>query len=291
MEKKILFVINPIAGTQNKMEFVKELHQKLRNKNMLYDIAYTKFAGEGKILAKKAIENHYDAVVAVGGDGTVNEIASALVNSETALGIIPFGSGNGLARHWHIEGDYENLISIISTFKTQKTDVGLVNNHYFFATAGIGFDAEIAHAFAKSKKRGLNSYLKQITNSYSTYKSKKYNIIAEGIEKTEKLFLITIANASQYGNNAAINPDADAADGKFEVCKIMPHSKFLGAILAWQLMNNAIQNSQNYYRFSTTELSVKTEEPCLFHIDGEPFDAASDFSFSILPNSLKIIIP
>ena len=206
---KIRFIINPFAGNGKQRNIDSLIKKYIKHP---YDILYTKKSGEATILSKQAVQEGIGIVIAVGGDGTVNECAKALIDNNTALGVIPCGSGNGFAYHLGMDKNISRSIQQLNTCQIRTIDSGTVNNIPFVNVSGIGFDAHIASLFAKKDKRGLINYLKLIHKELK-YKSKTYTIKYEGGSRTVKAYLIAFANASQYGNNAMISPLANTEDG------------------------------------------------------------------------------
>ena len=184
MEKKrIVFIVNPISGTQNKQYILKLLPEVLNQSLFEWHVAGTEYAGHATLLAKNYAAEHYDAIIAIGGDGTVNEVARSLVHTEATLGIIPCGSGNGLARHLHIPMDPRGAINVINRFAIQAVDYGKINDIPFFCTCGVGFDAFVSSKFATAGKRGLLSYLENTLREGLKYKPDTYDIEIEGETK------------------------------------------------------------------------------------------------------------
>ena len=221
-KKKIVFIVNPISGTQNKRYILKLLPEKLNSELFDWHIAKTEYAGHATLLAKEYSTQDYHAIIAIGGDGTVNEIARSLVHTNVALGIIPCGSGNGLARHLHIPMDPVGAIKVINRFIAKDVDYGKINEIPFFCTCGVGFDAFVSSKFANAGRRGLLTYLENTLREGLKYKPDTYEIEVEGETRKYKAFLIACANASQYGNNAFIAPQASMSDGMLDVTIMEP---------------------------------------------------------------------
>lgn len=290
LKKKVVFIVNPISGTGEKQSFIAEIHRHFKNSGIEYEIATTSRAGEGKIFAQKAAAENFNIAVAVGGDGTVNEVASGIIGSETALFIAPFGSGNGLARHLNYPlNNVEAHCDRIKNGKIRNMDVGKVNQHYFFATAGLGFDAHIAHEFAKGAGRGLKKYAKKVFQAYFDYDSPLFNIQAGERKIEKKYFILTVANASEYGNGAKINPFANDADGLLDICCVSRPNAFILPFFALAFMSGKIEGSHLFSKFSAAECSITTVSPVCLHVDGEPLRAESHFEFSVLPSALRVL--
>lgn len=287
--KNIAFIINPISGTQNKKKLPKQIQQLLDQEQWLPNIVFTERAGHATELAQQFARMGFDAVVAVGGDGTVNEVARGLRDTETAMGILPMGSGNGFARHLGIPVQTSRAIEMLNRSESVRVDYGLANGHLFVSTCGTGFDALIADQFAGSTKRGFKTYFENIVKDVLTYKAQTYHLVGEGIDVTHKAFLITFANASQWGYEAYIAPKASIQDGKMDIC-IMSSSALLGAPgLALRLFTKSIDNSLFMDTIRTREITLEREEAAPFHIDGDPVEMPKDIHIQIVPDGLKVL--
>ena len=213
----MVFIMNPISGTTNKAGIPELIAKTLDTNTFDYEIRLTEHAGHAFEIATEAKDNGVDVVVAVGGDGTVNEVARAIVHSNTALGIIPCGSGNGLARHLMIPMQLKKAIEVINEYQIHDLDYGIINEHPFFCTCGMGFDAFVSMKFAEAGKRGPITYAENILKEGLKYEPETYEIEDENGTMHYKAFLISCANASQYGNNAYIAPQASMSDGLMDV--------------------------------------------------------------------------
>ena len=288
---KTKFIINPISGV-GKQKNITTLIEKFLDKNkFIYDIIFTKYNGHAKLIAKKAIKENYDILIAVGGDGTVNEISSELIYSNVILGIIPAGSGNGFAFHFRISKNIKQSILQLNNSKIETIDSGEINGFPFVNVSGIGFDAHIAKLFSKSKKRGLIKYIKLIFKELS-YQSKNYTIKYNKIERQVNAILISFANASQYGNNFKISPFANVNDEKidFVIIKNMPRWK-IPAFL-FKLAIGKIHTSRFAEIIKSNRMHIISDDNKeLIHIDGEPVKINKEIKIKINPKSLKILIP
>lgn len=249
MKRSILFIVNPISGTRDKGAVQKDIETLTDASQFDYRIAFTEYAGHASVLAREAVENGFDIVVAVGGDGTVNEVARSLVHTPTALGIIPCGSGNGLARHLQIPLDARKAMQIINRATISSLDYGTINAMPFFCTCGVGFDAFVSLKFATGKKRGLLSYIENTLREGLSYKPETYTIEDEEGTVKYDAFLIACANASQYGNNAYIAPNASMEDGLMDVTVMEPFSAIEAPQLAIQLFNRTIDHNSHIKTF------------------------------------------
>lgn len=288
--KNIAFIINPVSGTQNKKKLPKMIQQTLDNHQWLANIIYTDHAGHATELARQFARMGFDAVVAVGGDGTVNEVACGLRDSETAMGILPVGSGNGFARHLNIPMHINRAIEMLNHSEPIRVDYGLANEHMFVSTCGTGFDALIANQFAGSNKRGVKTYIANILKDILTYKAQEYHIIGDGIDVTHKAFFVTFANAGQWGNEAYIAPKASIQDGEMDICIMSGSALWAAPGLALRLFTKNIDDSLFVDTIRAKEIVLEREDIAPFHIDGEPIDMAKDIHIRIVPDGLKVLV-
>ena len=243
MKKTIVFILNPISGTVSKADIPAKIEQHLDKDLFSYTIAETEYAGHAEEIARQAVQEHTDIVVAIGGDGTVNEVGRGLVDSQTALGIIPCGSGNGLARHLMVPIDTVKAIENLNKCVIHNLDYGLINDHPFFCTCGMGFDAFISNKFAEAGKRGLITYVENVLKEGLTYKPETYQIEDETGTKRYKAFLVSAANASQYGNNAYIAPQASMSDGLLDVIIMEPFDVIEAPQISIDMFNKTLDKN------------------------------------------------
>ena len=301
--KNIAFIINPVSGskeTQNaKRKLPKLIMQTLDSEQWLPNICFTEYAGHATELAYQFSRMGFDAVVAVGGDGTVNEVAKGLVKSEkmkgkgereTALGIIPMGSGNGFARHLNIPIRPQKALEMINHSEPISVDYGLANGRLFVSTCGTGFDAVIADHFAGSNKRGFSTYLQNILHDVFSYTPQTYHIVGDGLDVTHKAFLITFANANQWGYEALIAPKASVQDSKMDIMLMSSHAILGSASLALRLFAGSIDDSHFMDTLRAKEVTVEREEAAPFHIDGDPVEMEKDIHIQIIPDGLKVLV-
>ena len=290
MAKKPLFIVNPISGglaSAPLHRIVELLVSKIPNAEMVK----TEYPGHARSLAAAAIGKGYDIVVAVGGDGTVNEVASALVGSDTALGIVPLGSGNGLARHLGIPSHPRAAIKSILAGQPIRIDAAAINGRPFFCTAGIGFDAQVATDYANAGTRGLITYAKEAVHDWRLYRPKEYEIeTEEGLVKTQAL-LITVGNANQWGNNFFITPDASLQDGKLDIAIVKPASIESNAQMVWQLRHKSLAKNPDvlYLRSSFVRIKCLFEAAIAAHYDGEVTRLDGEIVCECRPRSLKVL--
>ena len=289
--KRIVFVVNPISGTQNKELILSLLDKKIDSTKYSYEVVYTERAGHAVDIAAKAAEDEVDIVVAVGGDGTINEVARSLVHTNTALGIIPCGSGNGLARHLQIPMDPRRSLEILNEGCLNTIDYGKINNVSFFCTCGVGFDAFVSLKFAHASKRGLLTYLEKTLQESLKYKPETYEIETENEVSKYKAFLIACGNASQYGNNAYITPQATLTDGLLDVTILEPFTVLDVPSLAFQLFNRTIDQNSRIKTFRCSKLCIRRKTPGVIHFDGDPMETSADIDIEIIKSGLHVIVP
>lgn len=265
-----VFILNPIAGDGKKQRYQKAIQAFCKAHGLSYEILTSQAPGHAYDLAKKWKGKGADLIMAVGGDGTVNEIGRALQFSDTPLGIIPAGSGNGLARALGISMKPEKALHQAWTGKTEAIDFGVINEHPFFCTAGVGFDAHVGAIFAQKQTRGFWTYLSTTLQEYKGYTPLQYKIETETKSWEENAFVVTLANANQYGNNAIIAPSADLSDGLLELCRIAPFRKREILKLGWQLFTYKLEHNALLSYDKVKVLKITPEQPVAFHYDGEP---------------------
>lgn len=289
-KQKVIFIVNPISGGTSKGTIEKAIFTLMDGKRFEWEIVKTSYAGHGVVLATMAAENDVDIVVAVGGDGTVNEVARSLVGTRTALGIIPCGSGNGLARHLHIPLEYRKAVEVINDCKIKALDYGQINGEPFFCTCGMGFDAYISACFDKSLKRGPMMYVENALREIVNYRPETYIVEDSEGTSTYKAFLITCANASQYGNNGYIAPKASLEDGLLDVTVVEPFNVAEAPILALQLLNGKLPNKGNVKMFRTPSLKITRQSEGYIHRDGDPMWGGKEIEVKAVPKQLRVIV-
>lgn len=292
MEKtKVCVIINPVSGTESKRNIPEMVAAAFDQKQYDIIIRITGYPGHATEIANDAVKNRFKYVITAGGDGTVNEVAKTLVNSDTTLGIIPFGSGNGLARELSIAMDPEKAIDIILKGNTRRIDYGVANGHIFFCTCGVGFDAFISDKFAEEKKRGPLGYLRNILEGVVDFKSEKYEITCDEGTIKERAFIVTCGNASQYGNDAFIAPGADMEDGKMNISILKPLNALEIPQTTLQLFTKNIDKNSKMTSLLTGSVTIKRTHPGVMHVDGEPVEAGTEIQVKIIPKGLSVLAP
>lgn len=290
-KEKVCLIINPVSGTESKKNIPEFVASALNQKELDLNIRITGYAGHATEIASHAAKNNYKYVIAAGGDGTINEVARTLVDTETALGILPYGSGNGLARDLGIPIDMEKALDIILKSETRTIDYGVVNGHIFFCTCGFGFDAFISDRFADERRRGPLGYVRNIVESVVDFKAEEYYITHDEGQLKEKAFILTCANASQYGNEAHIAPGASLDDGKMNVSILKPLNALEVPQTTIQLFTKNIDKNSKMISLITRKLKVQRSEPGIMHVDGDPISTGSEINVHIVHKGLKVFAP
>jgi YegS/Rv2252/BmrU family lipid kinase len=289
--KRILFIVNPISGIGKQKGVEKMVEDRLDKAMFIPSIAYTSGPGDATEISRKASVDGFDVVVAVGGDGTVNETAAGLVDTTTALAIVPAGSGNGLARHLHIPMNLKKAIDIINRGNILKIDTATINDQLFVNVAGVGFDASVAKKFAVAGKRGFSTYLRITANSYKNYEPKQYTLVIDGKVVKRRALLISFANSSQFGNNTSIDPAASINDGFIDVC-IMGKMPFWKTIFLGPLLFVKKFDQTRYVEIiRAKEVVLKRKKGKSIHLDGDPKEMGKELTMKINPLSLNVMIP
>lgn len=288
MKRKALFIINPISGGKKKDQVPALIKKILDHTQFEATIVYTERAMHGSDLAKDAV-GVYDYVIAVGGDGTVNEIASAIVGTNIALGIIPFGSGNGLARFLGIPMDTGKSIETINGERVEIIDSAKLNTRRFFNLAGMGFDAHIAEVFSHDKNRGFWAYIKSSFREISKYKADTYHINIDGTEYVRDAFMLSIANSSQFGNNAHVSPCASVQDGLLDVCIIKQFPLWRFIEMGIRMFAKTADKSKYVEIIRGKNVIIKRSADGPVHLDGEPQMMGREINIEMVPASLRII--
>lgn len=287
---KYLFVINPISGTGKKTAKVIELiNEKFKNSSHDYSIELTKKAGDARKISERAAKEKYDILVAAGGDGTINEAGGGLVDSNTALGIIPMGSGNGLARSYRIPLNHEKSVEYLLKPNIIDVDVGKANDIYFFGVCGMGYDAIIGKKFQDFGTRGPIPYFLIGLREFITYQPEKLELYFNDKKLTVSPLLITISNTEQYGNGAVIAPNANPRDGVFEICIINPMSIFKLLFSVIKMFNQKIREIPQYSQYKIQSVKIVAEdENGVLHTDGEPHNRSKITEIIVLKDALKV---
>ena len=285
----ITFIVNPKSGTQNKESMPAQIASLIDGERFEHEVVFTEYAGHATQIATQCAKRGDDIVVAVGGDGTVNEVARALVHTQTALGIVPCGSGNGLARHLCIPMDVQKALRIINQAQIEAFDYGVINQQPFFCTCGMGFDAFISLKFAEAGKRGPITYVENVLKEGLKYKPETYEIMDDNGTQSYKAFLIACANASQYGNNAYIAPGATMKDGLMDVIIMEPFDALEAPQIAADLFMKTLGNNSKIKTFRTNHVTIRRKEPGAIHYDGDPIMTNRNIDVHIEHLGIRIV--
>lgn len=289
-KKRIVFILNPISGTISKAGIPNLIEERLDKNKFDYNIVETQYAGHATELAKQAVEEGIDIVVAIGGDGTVNEVGRSLINTQTAMAILPCGSGNGLARHLNLPMNLKKCVDVINECDIRTLDYGIINDHPFFCTCGMGFDAFISMQFAQAGKRGPITYMQKVLEEGLKYQPETYEIEDEDGVKRYKAFLVSAANASQYGNNAYIAPQASMSDGLLDIIIMEPFDILEAPQVAIELFNKTLDKNLKIKTFKSKRIHVHRKKEGVIHYDGDPVLSSADIDISIVPKGINIVI-
>lgn len=289
-KQRIVFILNPISGTTSKAGIPKLIDTVLDKERFDYSIAETLRAGHASELARQAVADGVDIVVAVGGDGTVNEVARALVETNTALAIIPCGSGNGLARHLMLPMNAKGALEVLNKCEIHDLDYGLINCMPFFCTCGMGFDAFISMKFALAGKRGPITYVENVLKEGLKYKPESYEVEDETGTNNYNAFLISVANASQYGNDAYIAPQASMRDGLMDVIIMEPFDMLEAAQVSIDMFNKTLDKNSKIKTFRSKHIVIHRKEPGVIHYDGDPIMADADLDIQIKEKGIRVVV-
>lgn len=284
-------IINPISGVGSKRRIPRMVEAFCDRRGYTLTISFTEYAGHASELTRKALEEGADYILAVGGDGTVNEVARAMIHSDAVLVIIPKGSGNGLARELHIPMDARRALDLIDDGRVMTIDCCKANGRVFFCTCGVGFDAAVSQKFAGERRRGSLTYLKNTIEEYLSYRPEPYELSIDHQTLCERAFLVACANASQYGNNAFIAPHANVQDGRMDVTILSPFTPLDIAPLAIQLFTKQIDRNSKIKTMKAREVTIIRQKPGVMHLDGEPVMAESRIDITVDPHALKVLAP
>ena len=290
MKRKALFIINPVSGGKKKDGLPELIKEHLDTTIFEYDTAFSDRISHARDMAYEGA-GKYDIIVAVGGDGTINEVASAIAGTGTVLGIIPFGSGNGLSRFLNIPMDVKGAFNTLNEARIIDIDAAKMNGQWFFNMAGMGFDAHISHVFAHgSKKRGFFSYLKSSLKEIASYKAQSYRINIDGVAYDNEAFMLSMANSSQYGNNAHISPQASVQDGLLDVCVIRPFPLWRFPEMGLRMFTKTAEGSKYVTIIKGKHIKIERAQAGPIHLDGEPQVTGTDINVLVQPGALKVIV-
>lgn len=286
---KATFIVNPISGRSSKESIVGAIAGSVDMDRYEVTIRFTAAPGHATTLASEAVQSGQQLVVAVGGDGTVNEVARALVGTDAVLGIIPCGSGNGLARHLHIPMNPRKAIEILNQGQIRKIDTLTVNGTPCFCTAGVGYDAFVSEEYAKEPTRGLVTYVRKAVENWFDYTPEQYLIETEEGMFSRTALAITCANANQWGNGFHVAPKASLTDGLIDVTIIHPIKPLNALPMPVQILGYSFDKNPGVETFKTSGLTIRRATPAPLHIDGEPQSGTKDITIALRPASLGVL--
>jgi YegS/Rv2252/BmrU family lipid kinase len=291
MKKHLVFIINPRSGTDRVKAMRQAIEANLSKELYTYDLQHTKYPSHGVVLAREAAAAGAFGVVAVGGDGSVNDVVTGLVGTSTALGIIPRGSGNGMARTMGLQLNDAACIRVINGAKIVATDIGYANDRPYISNAGVGFDALISKKFSKSNRRGFRTYSWLVMQHLWLYKEHEWRITIDGDALRERAFIVNVANGQQFGYNFKIAPQASYTDGLLDVVIIRKFPKLLGAGLVLRAMKGNITRSPYVQYYRCKEATVSHPELQLMQVDGDAHACSNKIVFRVAAGALGVLMP
>lgn len=285
---KILFVVNPISGTGGKLPLEDIIEKQLNLDAFEYSVHFTTGKGDATHQAKKAADNGHKIVVAVGGDGTINEVAQGLLDSETILAVIPRGSGNGFANYFNIPKNPGKAIQLLNTGTIHTIDTGNLNGNLFLSVAGLGFDARVSSEFDNFGSRGLLSYIWIAFKEYFKFKPTTYSIDIDGQIIERKAFLVTAANSSQFGNDAYIAPGASMEDGLLDLVIVKPLSVWRAIEFTYRLFTRTLNTFTKSEIHKARQIRI-VHSDATAQVDGEPLIIDKELHIQVQPQTLKVL--
>lgn len=289
--KEALLIINPVSGTRSKHGLITTVMERLSQRGVKVKCEITKGKGDASRMASEAAAKRMDFVISAGGDGTVNEIANSLSHTSTALGIIPLGSGNGLARSLGIPQDVNESLKVIEEGHILTCDRGIVNDFPFYCTFGLGFDAAVSEKFATMKRRGKVTYVRSALREFLRYRSEPYVIATDGNVLTDSAFLIAVCNAPQYGNNAYIAPKAQLSDGLLDITVVHKDSTLMAIKMGVDLMTGYLDRNTGIKTLKIKEAKISRLSEGPVHLDGEPMTLGKTLHITCDPGALRVFAP
>lgn len=288
----IWFVVNPVSGPGNDIDSIQTRISDFCTANQVpHSVHLTRKPGHAAQIAKTALDAGADVVTAVGGDGTIHEVGTALIDTDAALAIIPHGSGNGIANHYGILNTNVSTLSTILSGRTKTIDTATINGVPFIGFAGIGFDAVISDKFATFGKRGPWPYIQISAQELFSYKPERYELEIDGDQYETDAFLITVANTSEYGNHAKISPQSSSTDGWLDVCILKPFPLTSSGTIAFDLFQQRLPQNRHMTYYRGQQIKIRRERPGPVHYDGEPDTMDETLHINIRPASLNVRVP
>jgi diacylglycerol kinase (ATP) len=289
--KKVFFIINKFSGPGYRPDVEGKIIETCDKLDLECTIEFTRERGHATELAQQAVSQHFPVVFAVGGDGTVNEVAQGLVFSKSVMGILPKGSGNGLARHLNIPVNFLRSLQTIASKKTIAMDTILVNGKLSVNIAGIGFDGYVASLFGKDGKRGFIGYSKLVLREFNRFEEFPVKVEVDGSSLNRTAFILALANSSQFGNNVRVAPQASVCDSLIDVCLIRKAPLLRTFGIARRMFDGSFDRSDFVEIIKAQKIHLEFEQAQAFHIDGEPMDPQQHFSVEMQAGSLHMLVP
>lgn len=286
--EKLVFVVNPISGGKDKAKVLRTLEKGIDSERFDWSVRMTGYAGHGREIARDC---EADIVVAVGGDGTVSEVAQGVAGTKKTLGIIPCGSGDGLALHLGISRNPRKAVRQLNRSERAVMDYGTVEGKPFFCTTGVGMDAEVAWEFARAGSRGLKTYVSKTLSVWRGFKPGRYRLEIDGERHTLDATFITVANVNQWGNNAVIAPEASVTDGLFDITVLRPFRIWDIPGLALRLFTRRFTTSRRVDTFRGRSVLLHRETVAPAHFDGDPIEMGTDIHIDIHPAAVRVLVP
>lgn len=290
-KKKVRFIINPMSGANRSEDKPKIIKENIDHNKFDCEFQLSKYQGHATELSSEAARLGYDVVVACGGDGTVNEVAKGIAHTETALGIIPGGSGNGFAMYIGMGRNTKKAVQLLNTAEEKAIDTCYINDTFFLNLAGVGFDALIAYKAENQDKRGFSMYLSLVMKEMIKFKAEEYEILFDGKRIQGAYTTIAVANAPMYGYNFTIAPQAELTDGLFDIVLLKEASVMRTILASWRMLNRTVDKSSLVEVHKAKAVTIISKKPYYFHIDGESYKFEDKLTFRMDPSSLKVLFP
>lgn len=287
---KITFIANPVSGGKSKEKILQTITDRIDTNKYSYEIRMTERPGHATEIARDCDS---DVVVAVGGDGTVSEVAQGILAAERPknLGIVPCGSGDGLALHLGISRHPCKAVDVLNKGRIVEIDHATLNGKPFFCTAGVGLDAQVAWEFASSRRRGLWTYISTAWRLWQHFVPDTYTITVDGKTVTLEAVMVTAGNVNQWGNNARITPLASVCDGQLDVTAVLPFKTWRIPGLAWKLLTGKAHKSRFTRLFKGASVDIVRTQAGPAHYDGDPLEMGDHLELRIMPHTLQAIVP
>ena len=299
MPRHIIYIINPVSGTGTKKDLQVFIEQKTKEQAIPYQVFPSVASGDYSFLHSIIKEQKTTDIVIAGGDGTVNQAVNSLMNTDVRFGIIPFGSGNGLAYTAKIPKQFARALDIIFNGKASAIDGFYINGQFACMLCGLGFDAKVAYDFAQQPKRGLTTYIKQIIKNFFSAKTYPFEIQFQDASFKTEAFFISIANSNQFGNQFTIAPMASLSDGLLDIVIVTAQKKLSLLLQTLKQVSggnplqkgNIINDKKGVIYFQTNQLTIINKSQAPLHIDGDPSETSEKFQIEIKKKCFRLLQP